>query len=153
MFCVNYNEELRAAGYMEAKFTRPPEIAHGAKVRGNEYGWTLEAFPQALLKAQVLGYACLGGQFQFRLDDGTYEMYWLNADSTDRREGESWAEYGHRSCGEVLGRFKAAETSADFPKEATSWPSLATAMAQGLNIADHLVFVAYFVTEAELAAR
>lgn len=72
---------------MEAKFTLPTEIALGATARGNEYGWTLDAFPQALLKAQALGYACLGGQFQFRLDDGTYEVYWLNADSDDRRQG------------------------------------------------------------------
>lgn len=138
---------------MEARFTLPPEIAQGASARGNEYGWTLEAFRQALVKAQVLGYACLGGQFQFRLNDGTYEMYWIDADSTDRREGEPWAEYVRRSCGEVLGGFNAAVASADFPKEASSWPSLATAMAQGLNIADYLVFVASFVTEAELAER
>ena len=138
---------------METKFTLPPEITQGATARGNEYGWTLEAFPQALLTAQVLGYACLGGQFQFRLNDGTYEMYWLNADSTDRRQGEPWAEYGRRSCGEVLGRFNAAVARADFPKEASSWPSLATAMAQGLRIADYLVFVAYFVTEADLPER
>jgi hypothetical protein len=69
---------------MEAKFTLPTEIAQGATVRGNEYGWTLDAFPPALARAQALGHACLGGQFQFRLDDGTYEMYWLNADSNDR---------------------------------------------------------------------
>jgi hypothetical protein len=138
---------------MEAKFTLPTEIAQGATVRGNEYGWTLDAFPPALARAQALGHACLGGQFQFRLDDGTYEMYWLNADSNDRREGESWAEYGRRSCDEVLGRFKVAVANADFSKEASSWPSLATAMAQGLNIANHLVFVAYFVTEAETAAQ
>jgi hypothetical protein len=138
---------------MEAKFTLPPEISEGATARGNEYGWTLDAFPQALLKAQVLGFACLGGQFQFRLDDGTYEMYWLNADSTERREAESWAEYATRSCDEVFGRFKAAVASTDFPKEASSWPTLATAMAQGLDIPKHLVFVAYFVTEAESAAE
>lgn len=138
---------------MEAKFKLPPEITQGATARGNEYGWSLDAFPQALLKAQGLGYACLGGQFQFRLDDGTYEMYWLSADSNDRRRDESWIEYGRRSCEEVLGRFKATVERADFPKEASSWPSLATAMAQGLNIANHLVFVAYFVTEAESAAE
>jgi hypothetical protein len=135
---------------MEAKFTLPPDIAQGATARGNEYGWTLDAFPQAIVKAQGLGYACLGGQFQFRLNDGTYEMYWLNADSNDRREDEPWAEYVRRSCGEVLGRFNAVVASTDFPKEASSWPSLATAMAHGLSIADHLVFVAYFVTEAEI---
>jgi len=83
---------------MEIKVTLPPEITQGATARGNEYGRTLEAFLQALLKAQVLGYACLGGQFQFRLNDGTYEMYWLDADSTNRREGEPWPEYVRRSC-------------------------------------------------------
>ena len=108
---------------MEAKFTLPPEITEGATARGNEYGWTLDAFPQALLKAEALGYACLGGQFQFRLDDGTYEMYWVNADSTDRRECESWAEYATRSCGEVLSRFKAARSKYRFLKEASAWPS------------------------------
>ena len=136
---------------METNFTLPPEITQGATARGNEYGWTLDAFPQALLKAQALGYACLGGQFQFRLDDGTYEMYWLDADSNDRREGEPWAEFVRRSCDEVLGRFNATVASADFPKEASSWPSLATAMAQGLDIVNHIVFVAYFVTESESA--
>ena len=127
-FCISYNP---AARYMEAKFTLPPDITQGATARGNEYGWTLDAFPQAIVKAQGLGYACLGGQFQFRLNDGTYE-------------------YVRRSCGEVLGRFNAVVASADFPKEASSWPSLATAMAQGLSITNHLVFVAYFVTEAEI---
>jgi len=66
-------------------------------------------------------------------------MYWLDADSTNRREGEPWPEYVRRSCGEVLGRFNAAVASADSPKEASSWPSLATAMAHGLRIADYLV--------------
>lgn len=138
---------------MDSKFTLPPELTEGASVRSNEYGWTLDALPSALLKAQALGYACLGGQFQFRLDGGTYEMYWLNADSTDRRDSESWEEYCRRSCSEVLDRFKTAVAISDFTKAASSWPRLATEMAQGLNIANHLVFVAYFVTEAELAEQ
>jgi len=65
------------------------------------------SFPSALAKAQAGGYACLGGQFQFRLDDGsTCEMYWLNADSTERTGGETWADYSRRSCAEVLHRFQ-----------------------------------------------
>ena len=56
----------------------PPDITKGAALRGNEYGWTVASFPNALTKAEACGYACLGGQFQFRLDDGsTCEMYWL----------------------------------------------------------------------------
>ena len=66
----------------------PSAITLGATLRGNEYGWALDEFPGALTKAETLGYACLGGQFEFRLDDGTCELYWLNADSKDRLPGE-----------------------------------------------------------------
>ncbi|MGA7925849.1 MAG: hypothetical protein WCA20_07620, partial [Candidatus Sulfotelmatobacter sp.] len=79
----------------------PPQVLQGATLRGNEYGWSVAVFPDALAEAEGRGYACLGGQFQFRLDDGTCEMYWLNADSKDRAHGESWADYCHRSCSEV----------------------------------------------------
>jgi len=47
----------------------PPDISRGATLRGNEYGWNIPSFPEALASAETLGYACLGGQFQFRLDD------------------------------------------------------------------------------------
>ena len=63
----------------------PPDISQGASLRGNEYGWSISSFPNALANAEAHGYACLGGQFQFRLDDGgTCEMYWLDADSKER---------------------------------------------------------------------
>jgi hypothetical protein len=48
----------------------PPDVLQGAALRGNEYGWSVSLFPNALARAEALGYACLGGQFQFRLDDG-----------------------------------------------------------------------------------
>jgi hypothetical protein len=65
----------------------PTVIAIGATLRGNEYGWTIPAFPNAIAEAEARGYACLGGQFQFRLDDGSIcEMYWLSVDSKDRLE-------------------------------------------------------------------
>jgi hypothetical protein len=56
----------------------PTAITIGAGLRGNEYRWPIHSFPDALAKAEALGYACLGGQFQFRLDDATCEMYWLS---------------------------------------------------------------------------
>jgi hypothetical protein len=85
----------------------PPSITEGATLRANEYGWSVSSFPIALAKARAGWYACLGAQFQFRLDDGTTcEMYWLNADSTERVGGESWADYSRRSCTEVLQKFQ-----------------------------------------------
>jgi hypothetical protein len=124
----------------------PPQMSQGATLRGNEYGWSISAFPHALAEAESHGYACLGGQFQFRLDEGsTCEMYWLNADSKDRALGESWADYCHRSCSEVRDGFQRLVDKTDFGKEASSWPFRFDPTAS-------LVFVAYFVTETDLTS-
>lgn len=124
----------------------PPDIMEGATVRGHECGWSLSAFPNALARAKVRGYACLGGQFQFRLEDGsTCEMYWLNADSTERMDGESWTDYSRRSCSEVLHKFQHLISHTDFNKETSNWPDVR------IDPTNSLVFVAYFLTEAESA--
>jgi hypothetical protein len=122
----------------------PPEIAHGAMLRGNEYGWTVSSFPNALANAEAGGYACLGGQFQFRLDDGsTCEMYSLYADATQRTDGQSWADYCRRSCAEVLQGFLYLISETDFAKEASAWNDVQ------IDPIKDLVFVAYFVQEAD----
>jgi hypothetical protein len=124
----------------------PPDISQGSALRGNEYGWSLSSFPDALASAEARAYACLGGQFQFRLDDGSScEMYWLAADSKERVDGEPWVDYCHRSCSEVLNRFQHLAYSTDFKKEASSWPSVQ------IDPTKDLVFVGYFVTESDLA--
>jgi hypothetical protein len=88
----------------------PSDVLEGATLRGNEYGWLRSSFPVALARAEAHGFACLGGQFQFRLNDGsTCEMYWLNADSKDRMPEESWDDYGLRSCSEVRENFERAD--------------------------------------------
>jgi hypothetical protein len=130
---------------MSDKAPLPSEITQGATLRGNEYGWTISSFPDAIAKAQTLGYACLNGQFQFRLDDATCEVYWLSPGSKDRAPGESWSDYSRRSCSEVLKGFQHLIAISDFIKEASGWPSIP------IDPAKHLVFVAYFVTEADLA--
>jgi hypothetical protein len=125
-------------------FLLPPDVANGATLSDNEYGWRVSAFPEALNAAKSHGLVCLGGQFQFRLSGSIYEMYWLNADSTDRRSGETWADYAHRSCSEVLDKFNQLVSKTDFAKEATNWGLHASAT-------EGLVFVACFETEASLA--
>jgi hypothetical protein len=124
----------------------PSGMTSGATLRSNEYGWTISTFPNAIAIAEADGYACLGGQFQFRLADGSVcEMYWLSADSNERLEGEPWKDYSHRSCTEVLEKFRHCLSQTDFRKEAAQWPL-------PIDTADDLVFVAYFVTETDLAA-
>lgn len=124
----------------------PPSVALDASLRGNEYGWSVVSFPHALEEARACGYACLGGQFQFRLDDETTcEMYWLNADANERIQGESWNAYCHRSCSEVKTKFEYLASHTDFSKETWNWPSVQ------IDSSKNLVFVAYFVTETDLA--
>jgi hypothetical protein len=122
----------------------PSDISQGATLRGNEYGWSVSSFPDALASAQAHGYACLGGQFEFRLDDGsTCEMYWLDADSKERAPAESWVNYCNRSCSEVLTKFQHLASVTDFNSQVSSWPSIE------IDPTKSLVFVAYFVTEGE----
>ncbi|HEY1141016.1 MAG TPA: hypothetical protein VGE88_12540, partial [Lysobacter sp.] len=66
----------------------PHELTEGADLREREYAWSPHIFPDVLAKAESLGIACIGGQFQFRTPDSTCEMYWLNADAKDRAPNE-----------------------------------------------------------------
>src|ERR1700719_1905016 len=95
-----------------------PEITKGARLRGNEYGWEVLSFPDALTSAELQRYACLGGQFQFRLDTGVSETYRLSADSDSRGAGETWEEYCERSCSEVRSGFEKLMSGTDFRKQA-----------------------------------
>jgi hypothetical protein len=122
----------------------PPDVLNRAVLSGNEYGWRVSDFPAALAAAESHGFACLGGQFEFRLSESIYEMYWLNADSTDRRSGETWADYSQRSCSEVLNKFNDLVSKTDFVREALNWGLLPSAT-------EGLVFVAYFENEQSLA--
>ena len=70
-------------------------------------------------------------------------MYWLDADSSERRKDETWLQYSNRSCTEVLENFKRRTVTTDFAKEAKDWRTL-------IDPKRDLVFVAYFVSEADL---
>jgi hypothetical protein len=134
---------------MNLRFTLPSELMRDAPISGNEYGWPLGAFPDAVRQAESLSYACLGGQFQFRAPAGTCEMYWLSADSLDRQPAKSWEAYCTRSCAEVLNRFEQIVSETDFAAQALQWAALKSEMERGFDVIATLVFVAHFITEAE----
>jgi hypothetical protein len=127
----------------------PKEIATGASLIGSEYGWQLSSFPDALTRAEMISYACLGGQFQVRLTSEICEMYWLSADSEDRYPGEDWDSYCRRSCAQVREKFERLATETDFLRELAGYPHLHELMSTGTDIREHLVFVAYFINERE----
>jgi hypothetical protein len=123
----------------------PAELTEGAILRDREYAWEVSALPIALQRAPNLGYACLGGQFWFLLQDGSvYEPFWLEANPADRDAGEPWSEYAHRSCAEVLTRFAALAGTTDFDKKAGRFRSIESSF--------RLMFNAYFVTEQQFLA-
>ena len=129
----------------------PEELIAGATLRGNEYGWRVESFPNALRVAERLGFACLGGQFQFRLPDSVCEMYWLAADSKERLPNEDWNSYRLRSIAEVSEKFQRLVAETDFEAKAHEWPTVKDRILAVPDIHEVLTFVAYFVTERELS--
>ena len=127
----------------------PASIAAGSVLNGEEYAWPLPALPAALDAAIRESIACLGGQFQFRLPDGTYEMYWINADSTDRGRDEPWSDYAERSVGEVRAAFERLVRETDFRAQVQQWPALAKTPSSREDVLGGLVFCAYFISEQE----
>jgi hypothetical protein len=132
--------------------TLPAEIAGDASFDGAEYGWKLSSFPAALAAAGRLGFACLGGQLQFRFDASVFEMYWLSADASERSPNELWSDYVHRSCGEVSQGFTELIGKLDVQRIVQEWPALKAAVGNCIDPSHALVFVAYFVTEEEYVA-
>lgn len=122
----------------------PASVLAKAHRSGNEYGWPLEAVEETIAAAQTVGLVTIGGQPQFCLPDGTCEMYWLNADATPRRLGESRDDYVRRSAEEVVSRFRALVAKTDFAKEANGWGFLREKMEAGVNVTQYLRFILYF---------
>jgi hypothetical protein len=121
----------------------PPAVLARATLRGNEYAWPFEAVEETIFAAQASGLATLGGQAQFRIPDGTCEMYWLDASASDRRDGEPWSDFVARSAREVLAGFRQKVVPADFLAEARQWPILHEKIEAGVNVMDYLCFVLY----------
>jgi hypothetical protein len=137
---------------VKQEFVLPPEVVEGASVQGNEYAWSLEAFPEALRKACEVGVACLGGEFQFVVRGGIYEMYWLSVDPDDRGPDEAWTEFQIRSCRQTLELFNARVAETDFVQEARRWRRVRWLSGRGAKALGHLRFVADFVSEEQYEA-
>jgi len=84
----------------------PPKRLATANLSGKEYAWPTNAFLAALDESASAGFACIGGQFQFRFPDGTCEMYWLEADARDKEPSEIWSVYVERARQEVKAGFE-----------------------------------------------
>jgi len=130
--------------------TLPEELTREADLRHGEYAWSINAFFAALALAPTLGFACLGGQFQLRPDPDTiYELFWLEANSSERLPGETWKSYSERSCTEVSKQFTWLVGGVDFEKEALKFKSIDPLLFSRSEKMEPPVFCAYFVEEKE----
>jgi hypothetical protein len=127
--------------------TLPPPVLKKASLRGKEYAWPLAAVEEAVTAAAACGLANLGGQAQFRIPEGTCELYWLSLDSRERLPDEAWESYVTRTAAEVLAQFTALRQRTDFLQEALQWPALEQLHAQGVDLNQYLCFVLYFVSK------
>ncbi len=85
----------------------PSEILLKSTLSGQEYGWKREDFKEVVDYAVKAGLAVVGGQVQFKLPDGTCELYWRKYDTKERAVNEGWTSYCNRTQKECLEQFKA----------------------------------------------
>jgi len=103
-----------------------------------------DEFLDVLHEAASIGFACIGGQFQWVLPGGTCEPFWLNVDSNPHHRGESWASYVERAEAEVKGGYELLLRTTDFNAEADKWEFLREQKENGISLDDCLIFIAYF---------
>jgi len=130
----------------ELKFL-PPEILSKAVRSGNEYGWKREDFHDVLNIAANANIGIIGGQVQFKLPNGTCELYWHQYDSNDQISNEPWKLYCQRTKKEVENAFAKLPSNLELVKEATEYfEFLAEKANDGVDIEQYLIFIIYFNT-------
>jgi len=123
----------------------PIEILQKAIVSGKEYGWKRTDFMEVVTKAVEVGLGIIGGQVQFKLPDGTCELYWHKYDTTERKSGESWNDYCQRTKKECLSQFEKLPTDRELVKEGIgSFDLLKEKSKTDSALADFLIFILYF---------
>jgi hypothetical protein len=125
-----------------------PELLAKVIRSGDEYGWRFEDLPSVLAEARSLGVAVRGGQVQFKLPDGTCELYWQNADASPRRDGETSNSYVERSHDEVRAALKRLPNPTALVTEGIEQFSfLKRRTAEGVALSLFLCFVCYLDAE------
>jgi hypothetical protein len=120
---------------------------------GGEHAWRMDDVEDVIAAAREARLACLGGQVQFRFDDGTCAAYWVNYDPADRKLGEAWNDYVDRSANETRDAFQRVCRETDFRQLACDWEFIRTKMDEGgCDPVNHLWFMLYFKASATIDA-
>ena len=130
---------------LKAESRLPAEILKRATLRGNEYAWRRADLPMLFVAAESAEIANLGGQVQFRVPDGTCELYWHSFNSSDRRPGESTESWVSRSRQEAEASLLRVPSDAELVTEGLAqFEFLREKAAEGLDVKETLCFVCYF---------
>ncbi len=123
----------------------PSEILQKAIVSGKEYGWKRADFKKVIDKAVEIGLGIIGGQIQFKLPDGTCELYWHKYDTRDRKSGENWKNYCLRTRKECLNQFENIPTDKELVEEGIkNFDFLKNKSKIGIQLEEYLIFILYF---------
>jgi len=123
----------------------PTEILQKAIVSGKEYGWKRTDFKEVIDKAVDVGLGIIGGQVQFKLPDGTCELYWHKYDTTDRKSDENWQDYCLRTKEECLNQFDKIPNDSELIIEGIeSFEFLKEKSKIKIPLEDYLIFILYF---------
>lgn len=132
---------------MESEELLPQSVLSKASLRGKEYAWQKNDVEEAVLAAKHQNLATLGGEVQFRIPNGTCELYWLSFDPTPRLTSESWQDYVMRSADECVANFDRLCKTTDFAQIGKEEVGILRELAETEDINVYLCFVLYFVTE------
>ncbi|WP_019039717.1 hypothetical protein [Psychroflexus tropicus] len=123
----------------------PTEILQKAIVSGQEYGWKRTDFKEVVDKAVEVGLGIIGGQVQFKLPDGTCELYWHKYVTTERKSGENWKDYCQRTKEECLSQFEKLPTDSELIKDGIeSFDFLKEKSKTEIPFENYLIFILYF---------
>lgn len=131
----------------------PPAILSKGTQRGNEYAWPLSVVKEVIAAAKDCGLANLGGQIQYRIPEGTCELYWLTVGSRERSPGESWDHYVSRSAEEVLTGFRGLKDTDFIAEGVRNFDVLKRLQMEGVDLSQYLCFVLYFEKDSDLAVQ
>ncbi|PKG44344.1 hypothetical protein, partial [Psychroflexus sp. MES1-P1E] len=82
---------------------------------------------------------------QFKLPDGTCELYWHKYDTTERKSEESWNEYCQRTKEECLSQFEKLPTDSELIKDGIeSFKFLKEKSKTDILLDNYLIFILYF---------
>ncbi len=93
----------------------PKHLLDRATLRGREFAWQLNDIPSVIEAVKATGYISIGGQLQFRLEDGgTYECYEVEVNTCKTLEKLDRAEHVSASAAEALRQFDRLPNEFDF---------------------------------------